>query len=95
VGSGTQIPLNRRRSYFRVGVPPEVVPLANSTPSQGTRFWSKGFQYGGISVSAAFPLRGEVSGTTSISYEGYNQREVIVLSDAPIVQGYQACVAGH
>jgi hypothetical protein len=55
----------------------------------------KGFQYGGISVSAAFPLRGEVSGTTSISYEGYNQREVIVLSDAPIVQGYQACVAGH
>lgn len=55
----------------------------------GMRVWTKGFQYQSSNLTAAFPLRATISGTTSIRYQEqhYQFEKVLVLTKAEIEQG--------
>jgi hypothetical protein len=67
---------------------PRLSPLTRLRPQLGARVWTKGFQYGGIGVTRAFPVRGLISGTTHIHYEyGSTNNDVLVFADAPVDHG--------
>lgn len=57
----------------------------------GMKVWTKGFQFQSSSITAAFPLRATISGTTNIRYKVgeqlYQPGTVLVLSDAEINEG--------
>jgi hypothetical protein len=68
--------------------PPLVPPLTRLRPPPESRVWTMGFQYEGIGVTRAYPVRGLISGTTHVQYEyGSSSNDVFVFSDAPVDHG--------
>jgi hypothetical protein len=70
--------------------PTSVLPL-DFGYEVGMRVWTKGFQYQSSNLTAAFPLRAAISGTTSIRYKTetqlYQLEKVLVLTEAEIDEG--------
>ena len=72
------------------GVHGSPVPLAHDAGGT-TQYWTKGFHRLGGGIRSAFPVQGNITGTTSVSYSTYTTEyridNVLVLRDDEIEPG--------
>lgn len=68
------------------GLAARPLPLAAQSQA-ATAYWTKGFHRYGEEIRASFPVRGTITGRTSVSYAGYDIDGVLVLRDDVIDEG--------